>query len=70
MYVPEPPRSALDSLTHGRGRTYSPVTTLAQAYQKDPKVFSRVARVVSMGGAIDVPGNTSATAEFNVFADP
>lgn len=46
------------------------VTNIARAFQTDPKTFSRVKRVVSMGGALDVPGNTSASAEFNFFADP
>lgn len=46
------------------------VTTVATAYQKNPTVFRKVKQVVSMGGALDVPGNTSATAEFNFFADP
>lgn len=46
------------------------VSTVATALQKDPQTFGRVAEVVSMGGALDVPGNTSPTAEFNFFADP
>lgn len=49
---------------------YELVTTVARAYQKNPEVFKRVAEIVSMGGAIDAPGNTSPSAEFNVFADP
>lgn len=46
------------------------VSTVAMALRKDPETFGRVAEVVSMGGALDVPGNTSPTAEFNFFADP
>jgi inosine-uridine nucleoside N-ribohydrolase len=46
------------------------VTNIARAWLKDPKALRRSRRVVVMGGALDVPGNTSATAEFNFFADP
>jgi inosine-uridine nucleoside N-ribohydrolase len=46
------------------------VSTVAQAIRADRKTFSRVSKVVSMGGALDAPGNTSPTAEFNFFADP
>ncbi|CEL55646.1 Uridine nucleosidase 1 OS=Arabidopsis thaliana GN=URH1 PE=1 SV=2 [Rhizoctonia solani AG-1 IB] len=47
-----------------------PLTNIARAWLKDPKALRRSRRVVVMGGALDVPGNTSATAEFNFFADP
>ncbi|KAL1696264.1 Inosine/uridine-preferring nucleoside hydrolase domain-containing protein [Schizophyllum commune] len=48
-----------------------PLTNLASIVRKDPKLIrERIGRVVCMGGAIDVPGNTSPTAEFNFFADP
>lgn len=46
------------------------MTNLAHALRNDPATFSRVHSVVWMGGAIDHPGNTSPTAEFNCFADP
>lgn len=46
------------------------VTNLAHAYRDDPTTFSRVKTVVWMGGALDHPGNTSPSAEFNCFADP
>ena len=48
----------------------APLTNLAQAYLKDPETFRRVGLISVMGGALDVPGNTSPTAEFNFFADP
>ena len=47
-----------------------PVTNLAHALRYDPTTFSRVAHIVWMGGALDHPGNTSPTSEFNCFADP
>ncbi|EUC57090.1 inosine-uridine preferring nucleoside hydrolase, partial [Rhizoctonia solani AG-3 Rhs1AP] len=37
---------------------------------KNPQALQRARRIVVMGGALDAPGNTSATAEFNFFADP
>lgn len=48
----------------------APLTNLAQAFLKDPETFRRVGVISVMGGALDVPGNTSPTAEFNFFADP
>ncbi|KAK0494899.1 nucleoside hydrolase [Armillaria luteobubalina] len=48
-----------------------PLTNLAQLMRRDRDlVRGRIGRVVCMGGALDVPGNTSPVAEFNFFADP
>lgn len=46
------------------------VTTIAQALRKDPVTLEKAERIVIMGGTFDAPGNTSASSEFNFFADP
>ena len=47
-----------------------PLTNLALALKEDAGLLARVGRVVAMGGAVDVPGNVTPTAEFNMFVDP
>lgn len=48
-----------------------PLTDLSGMLKKDPTlVRERLGRVVCMGGALDVPGNSTPVAEFNFFADP
>jgi inosine-uridine nucleoside N-ribohydrolase len=47
-----------------------PATNVALAIRKNPEIVPLVKRVYYMGGAIDVPGNTSPTAEFNWWFDP
>ncbi|GLB37284.1 putative inosine-uridine preferring nucleoside hydrolase [Lyophyllum shimeji] len=48
-----------------------PLTNLACMMQKDGDLIrAKIGRIVCMGGALDVPGNTSPVAEFNFFADP
>lgn len=50
--------------------TLGPLTNLAVALRVDPSTVGRLSRVVSMGGAIAVPGNISPSAEFNIYVDP
>ncbi|EIN11701.1 nucleoside hydrolase [Punctularia strigosozonata HHB-11173 SS5] len=48
-----------------------PLTNLALALRTNATIVrERIGRVITMGGALDVPGNTSPVAEFNFFADP
>ncbi|WP_016949509.1 nucleoside hydrolase [Anabaena sp. PCC 7108] len=47
-----------------------PLTNLATAIQKDSATMQKVGTIVIMGGAVTVPGNITAAAEFNFFVDP
>jgi purine nucleosidase/pyrimidine-specific ribonucleoside hydrolase len=47
-----------------------PLTNLAVALERDRRVLSRTGRIVVMGGAVAVPGNTTPAAEFNFHVDP
>ena len=47
-----------------------PLTNLATALQRDRSTLQKVGRIAIMGGAVKVPGNISAAAEFNFFVDP
>jgi purine nucleosidase/pyrimidine-specific ribonucleoside hydrolase len=47
-----------------------PLTNLALAWKRNPRMMRKVGRIVTMGGAIRVPGNTGPVAEFNYFVDP
>ncbi len=46
-----------------------PLTNIATAFVRAPELISRVEEIVLMGGAVGI-GNVSASAEFNIFADP
>lgn len=46
-----------------------PLTNIAMAIRKEPKIVDKIKRIVLMGGAYTI-GNTTPSAEFNIFADP
>ncbi|RKP11336.1 Inosine/uridine-preferring nucleoside hydrolase domain-containing protein [Piptocephalis cylindrospora] len=50
--------------------TLGPFTDLATAWSLNPEAIARYSRVVSMAGAVNIPGNISPYAEFNIWADP
>jgi len=47
-----------------------PLTNIALAVRREPRIAQYVREVVIMGGALRVPGNTTPVSEFNIFADP
>jgi purine nucleosidase len=47
-----------------------PLTNVALAIRKEPRIVENVKEVLVMGGAIQHAGNTTALAEFNTFVDP
>ncbi len=47
-----------------------PLTNLALAVRRNRKSLAGVGRIVVMGGAAQMPGNATETAEFNVHCDP
>jgi inosine-uridine nucleoside N-ribohydrolase len=60
-------------IRHGESLTIiaiGPLTNLALAWKANPRLLQRVGRIISMGGAFRVPGNTGPVAEFNYFVDP
>lgn len=50
--------------------TLGPLTNIAKVLKQNPKLALKTNKIVVMGGAINVPGNKSRTAEFNFFVDP
>ncbi len=78
--VPSPPRGAIDVLGDVLEQadepvvivTLGPLTNIGALVSERPDLVERIARVVTMGGAVDVGGNvdTAPTAEWNLYIDP
>jgi purine nucleosidase len=47
-----------------------PLTNIALALRRAPEIAPAIREIISMGGAIHHPGNTTPVAEFNVYVDP
>lgn len=48
----------------------APLTNVALALAKEPRIASRLAGIVLMGGAMREGGNVTPAAEFNIYVDP
>ncbi len=46
-----------------------PLTNVAAALRREPRIIPKIQQIVLMGGAVGL-GNTTPAAEFNIFADP
>ena len=82
--LPEPrmplqPRYAVDFLveifmTHPAGTitlcALGPLTNVALALIREPRIASRIKRIVAMGGGYFEAGNVTPAAEFNIYVDP
>ena len=47
-----------------------PLTNVARALRRSPRLADRLERIVVMGGAVESPGNVTPHAEFNTYNDP
>ena len=47
-----------------------PLTNVAAALDSRPDIANALSEIVVMGGALDVPGNITPHAEFNIYEDP
>ena len=48
----------------------APLTNMALALRKEPRLKEWLKELVIMGGAVDHPGNITPTAEYNIYIDP
>ena len=47
-----------------------PLTNIATAIEREPKILERIEEIVIMGGAMREGGNRTPSAEFNIMVDP
>ncbi|MFW0790728.1 nucleoside hydrolase [Gordonia sp. CPCC 205333] len=52
------------------GLVTGPLTSLAEAIRRDPTLPTKLRRLVIMGGAFHVHGNTTPVGEWNIIVDP
>jgi purine nucleosidase/pyrimidine-specific ribonucleoside hydrolase len=50
--------------------TLGPLTNLARALQAERASVNKFRTVICVGGTVESPGNVTAAAEFNIYADP
>jgi purine nucleosidase len=50
--------------------TLGPLTNIGMALVREPRIASRIRRIVAMGGGFFEGGNVTPTAEFNIYVDP
>ncbi len=50
--------------------TLGPLTNVAMAMVKEPRILTRIREIVMMGGGFAEGGNVTPTAEFNIYVDP
>ncbi|MGH7313638.1 MAG: nucleoside hydrolase [Candidatus Rokuibacteriota bacterium] len=73
--APEPASTAIVKAARRHGDqlrlvALGPLTNVALALESDRQAMAGLGRLVAMGGAVDVPGNTTLSAEFNMHVDP
>lgn len=73
--APEPASTAIVKAARRYGDqlrlvALGPLTNVALALESDRQAMAGLGRLVAMGGAVDVPGNTTLSAEFNMHVDP
>ncbi len=50
--------------------TLGPLTNIALALVREPRIASRIKQIVAMGGGYFEQGNVTPSAEFNIYVDP
>lgn len=65
----------IETLMHAPAGTISlctlgPLTNIAMAIIKEPRIADRIAEIIMMGGAYFEVGNITPAAEFNIYVDP
>lgn len=50
--------------------TLGPLTNIGLALVREPRIASRISRIVAMGGGFFEGGNVTPAAEFNIYVDP